>query len=152
MIVYRLAKTKHANDLSGEGSRLHGGRWNHIGIPCIYASVSRALAVLEFSVNSNIDDIPRSLSIVSIEIPEDDIQVISIDHLPGNWTTSPAPDETRNFGSGLIRPPTHLVIQIPSAVIPDESNYLLNPSHSRAGEFKIKEIKDFVYDIRIKSV
>ena len=151
MIVYRLARTKFANDLSGEGSRLHGGRWNPVGVPCMYTSVSRALAVLEYTVNTNIDDIPRSLSMVAVEIPDDDIQIIPVGMLPGNWMAAPAPDETKNFGADLLRPPVHLVIQMPSVVIPDESNYILNPLHPRAREFNIIEIKDFVYDIRIMS-
>jgi RES domain-containing protein len=152
MVVYRLARTKYANDLSGEGSRLHGGRWNHIGVPCIYSSVSKALAVLEYTVNTNIHDIPRRLSMISIEIPDDGIEIIPVGRLPGNWTLAPAPDETKNFGTRLLKPPAHLVIQMPSVVIPDEFNYLLNPMHLRAAEFRIIEIKDFVYDLRMRSV
>jgi RES domain-containing protein len=151
MIVYRLSRTKYANDLMGEGARLHGGRWNRIGVPCIYTSATRALALLEYTVNTNIDDIPRSLSIVSIKIPGDDIQVVPIADLPGNWTAKPMPDDTRNFGSALLSPPGHLVIQIPSVVIPEEFNYLLNPLHPRSGEFGIVAINDFVYDERIKT-
>ena len=56
MIVYRLSRTRWADDLTGEGSRLHGGRWNHPGTPCIYTSESRALAILEYTVNVNVDD------------------------------------------------------------------------------------------------
>ena len=63
MVVYRLGGTKYATDLTGEGARLFGGRWNNEGTPCIYTSQSRALAILEYTVNINIDDIPRALSI-----------------------------------------------------------------------------------------
>jgi RES domain-containing protein len=151
MIVYRLARTKYAEDLSGEGARLHGGRWNHTGVPCIYTAASRALALLEYTVNTNIDDIPRALSMVSIKIPDDDIQVIPMAGLPGNWTVKPIPDDTRNFGTALLSSPQHLIIQIPSVVIPEEFNYILNPLHPRAGELRIDEISDFVYDERIKT-
>ena len=62
MLVYRIGRTKRAGDLTGEGSRLNGGRWNHKLTPCIYTSESRALALLEYTVNVNIDEIPRALT------------------------------------------------------------------------------------------
>lgn len=151
MIVFRLSRTKYANDLTGEGARLHGGRWNRIGVPCIYTSASRALALLEYTVNTNIDDIPRSLSMVAIEVPGDDIKDIRIADLPGNWTAKPTPDDTQNLGSALLSPQRQLIIRIPSVVIVEESNYLLNPLHPRAGEFRIVAVNDFVYDERIKT-
>lgn len=73
MIVYRIGRTKYAEDLTGEGARLNGGRWNHRLTACLYTSESRALAVLEYTVNVNIDDIPRALSISTVEIPEKNI-------------------------------------------------------------------------------
>jgi len=82
MIVYRVGRTKFSRDLLGEGARLHGGRWNHILTPCIYTSESRALALLEYTVNVNIVDIPRSLSITSFEIPEKGIKDFAISELP----------------------------------------------------------------------
>jgi RES domain-containing protein len=151
MLVYRLQNTRYAHELSGEGARLHGGRWNHIGIPCVYAAESRALAVLEFSVNVNIERILRNLSMTSIEIP-DDIHQVSISHLPGDWNHYPAPPSTKEFGSHLLNSAQHLIIKIPSSVIPDEYNYLINPRHPGSNLCQIKEVKDFVYDIRIKTV
>ena len=152
MLVYRLAKAKFAKDLKGEGARLYGGRWNHPGVPCIYTSASRALALLEYTVNININDIPRALSMVTINIPDDDIKIITKARLPGNWMDKPVPEETKNFGSALFKASGQLVIQIPSVVIPDEFNYLLNPLHKRAKEFKVVEVEDFVYDVRIKGI
>ena len=73
MIVYRIGSTKYANDLTGEGARLNGGRWNHKLTPCVYTSESRSLAILEYTVNVNVYDIPRALSMASIEIPETSI-------------------------------------------------------------------------------
>jgi RES domain-containing protein len=151
MIVFRLCSTRYASDLSGEGARLNGGRWNHIGTPCLYTSSSRALAVLEFSVNVNLARIQRHLSMVRLRIP-DDIQEISISNLPGDWKDSPAPASTRDLGNLLLNAATHPVIKIPSAVIPEEFNYLVNPGHPLLAECKILDVKDFIYDVRIKSV
>ena len=70
MIVFWVGRTKYAADLAGTGASLYGGRWNHKLFPCIYTSQSRALALLEYTVNVNIDDIPRAISITSFEIPD----------------------------------------------------------------------------------
>src|SRR6186713_2520811 len=102
MIVYRISKTRYANELSGEGARLNGGRWNNKLIPCIYTSESRALALLEYTVNVNIDEIPRALSFVLIEIPGKNILELTEKALPGNWKQSPAPTSTKQFGTRLL--------------------------------------------------
>ncbi|HWH61850.1 MAG TPA: RES family NAD+ phosphorylase [Ginsengibacter sp.] len=150
MKVYRIGWTKHADDLSGEGSKLFGGRWNHKGIPCIYTSESRALALLEYSVNVNIDEIPRALSCVTIEIPNRSIKLISENKLPGNWKNFPAPSDTKDLGSKLLSALKVTVIKIPSSIIKEEFNYLLNPLHAPNKNFKVVDIKDFIYDVRIK--
>ena len=151
MLVFRIGRTKWATSLDGEGSRLHGGRWNHIGIPCVYTSGSRALAILEYTVNTNIADIPRFLSITSIDIP-DNILDHRIATLPGDWRDTPAPTSTKDFGTNALRALTHSVLSFPSTTIPEELNFLLNPLHRESSKFKIIEVKDFIYDIRIKIV
>ncbi len=152
MIVYRVGKTKYASDLRGEGARLFGGRWNNKMLSCIYTSESRALAVLEYTVNVNLDDIPRALSITTFEIPDKTIRILNEADLPGDWKLSPAPSSTKDFGSALLQAAAEPVIKIPSTVIPEEFNYLLNPLHRDSKNFKILDIKDFVYDVRIKIV
>jgi RES domain-containing protein len=150
MKVYRVTRSKYARDLSGEGSRLNGGRWNHQGIPCLYAAESRALAVLEYTVNIEFDEIPRGLCIVSIEIPEKDIYMPEMYQLPGDWWMRPPPTSGRDYGSFLLEQNRYAAIRIPSVVVPKEFNYVLNPRHSIAGQFAITGVDDFVYDIRIK--
>lgn len=150
MIVYRIGKTKWADTLNGDGARINGGRWNHIGIPCIYTSESRALAVLEYTVNTNIEDIPRRLSITSIEIP-DDIMQYPIAAFPGDWQDHPSPVSTKDFGSNELKTSPHPVLCFPSAVLQQEFNYILNPLHPKAA-FRIIDVVDFVYDIRIKII
>ena len=151
MIVYRLSRTKYASDLTGEGARLNGGRWNNKLIPCIYTAESRALAVLEYTVNVNIDEIPRALSLVLIDIPNKNILALTGADLPGNWKQSPAPSSTRQFGTRLLSEAKTAVIKIPSVVIPEEFNYILNPAHPDSKNFKILDIQDFVFDVRIKA-
>ena len=151
MFVYRVSKQKYSDDLSGEGARLHGGRWNHKMTACIYTSESRALAILEFTVNVNIEVIPRALSITTFEIPNQAIIEINETDLPGNWKEVPAPSNTKDFGTNLLKTANSLVIKIPSIIIPLEFNYLLNPSHADKKQFKIINTQDFLYDVRIKA-
>jgi len=151
MLVYRIGKTKHAGDLSGEGAKINGGRWNHKNIPCVYTSESRALSLLEYTVNVNIENIPRALSVTTIEIPDKEILIINEKDLPGNWRSVPFPSSTQDFGSLLLKNSTIPVIKIPSSVIAEEFNYILNPLNP-ASLLKIVEIKDLVYDVRIKIV
>ena len=150
MLVYRIGRTRFAHDLTGEGARLFGGRWNHKLIPCIYTSESRALALLEYTANVNIEDIPRALSITKFEIPNDQIYEIPITELPGNWTQAPAPSSTKAFGSTILERNEYLVIKIASAIVPDEFNFLINPKHRLNSSIEILEVTDFIYDVRLK--
>jgi RES domain-containing protein len=152
MLVYRVGKTKHANDLSGEGAKINGGRWNHKSVPCIYTSESRALSLLEYTVNVNVEEIPRALSITTIEIPDSEILIINENSLPGNWKTVPVPSSTQDFGTNLLQNLKKAVFRIPSSVISEEFNFILNPLHINSRNFKIKSVTDLVYDIRIKLV
>ncbi len=150
MNVYRIGRSKYARDLTGEGARLFGGRWNNKGIPCLYTSESRALALLEYSVNVNLDDVPRALTMAIIEIPDSSIKIISEIQLPGNWKQVPAPKEAKDFGSALFKEKDFPVFKIPSTVVPEEFNYLLNPLHKDSGSFKLLDVRDFIFDVRIK--
>lgn len=138
----------YSDDLSGTGAKLFGGRWNHKDIACIYTAESRALAVLEYSVNINIDFIPRALSMCVFEIDDNQIHNIEELELPGNWRETPAPRSTKDFGSELLEKGI-LILRIPSLVIPNEYNYILNPTSKNHG-FKLISREDFVFDLRIK--
>ena len=150
MKIYRLAKGNFAKDLTGEGSRLFGGRWNHIGIPCLYSSESRSLAILEYSVNIELYSIPRALSMVTIDVPEDKILEVEIPSMPGNWKAAPAPTETKNYGTGILSELKSMIIKIPSTIIEEEYNYLINPLHRDISNIKVINIVNFIYDLHIK--
>jgi len=150
MLVYRIGTTKFANDLSGEGARLYGGRWNHPGTACIYSAESRALCVLQFTAHVSAETLPKSLSISSIEIPDDSIKVISPSSLPTNWKSWPHSKSSRDYGTKLLEACKFLVLKFPSAIVPDEFNYIINPLHTRMKEVKVKEVKDFTWDTRLK--
>jgi RES domain-containing protein len=149
MFVYRICRTKWANDLTGEGARLYGGRWNRKGVPCLYTSSSISLAILEFSVNVTLDQLPRALSLVTIKIP-DEVHELKIDDLPGNWNAVPAPASAKDFGSKMLTDAKHLTIKLPSSIITREFNYIINPLHPHMKQCRIISVEDFVFDVRIK--
>lgn len=150
MLVYRISKTQYARDLEGTGAKLYGGRWNHIDTPCIYTSQSIALAVLEYSVNVNIDFIPRALSVATFEIDDKKIKELKIKNLPGDWKDVPAPFSTKDLGTKLLKGGVP-ILKVPSTVVPFEFNYIINPFFDTK-HFKLKKLQDFVYDLRIKTV
>lgn len=141
----------HAKNLDGEGAKIYGGRWNEPGIPCIYTSESRALSLLEYSCHAELHLIPRTLSFITYEIPEHSIKTFKVGELPGNWKHSPHPKEPRGFGTEFLQANQFLVYGLPSVVIEEEMNFIINPSHPDFDQVKLIEIKDYVYDIRLKA-
>jgi RES domain-containing protein len=150
MEVFRVSIEKFAREMDGEGARLFGGRWNLKGIPCIYASESRALAVLEYSVNTSLDLIPPFLCIVCFEIPDRNIRRLSVPDLPWNWQNTAIPISTREFGTSILLDGKTLAFRVPSAIIPEEFNFVINPLQYDPDGLRIKDVQDFPYDARIK--
>ncbi len=147
MKVFRLTKSKFASDLSGEGSKLYGGRWNHKGIPCVYLGSSRAMCVLEFSVHVKREEIPNDLVFVEIILPQCEILELSVNNLPKEWSELSV---SQDIGSSILKENKYLIFQVPSAIIPEEFNYILNPLHPDFSKVIIENISAFQLDNRIK--
>jgi RES domain-containing protein len=150
MRLYRISKHKYARDREGIGAKLFGARWNNVGTACIYTSESRALAVLEYASNVELDNLPRALDLTIYEAPEEAFLKIEIQDLPGDWRLSPAPQSTKDFGSKYFADTGVFGLIIPSALIPEEFNYLINPESDNIGALRVIEANDFVFDVRIK--
>ena len=151
MLLYRIGKRKYAKDLEGIGAKLNGGRWNHERVACIYTAESRALSLLEYSAHVSVDTIPGALSFTIFEVPDDSIHEIKIARLPGNCNNWPHPKESRDFGTKLLHENKHLVLKFPSAIIPDECIYVINPLHAEMKKIKITGTRDYAYDLRLKN-
>jgi RES domain-containing protein len=150
MIVYRVAKTKYINDLSGSGARLYGGRWNHKGVGIIYASETRALATVEYLVHVPLAIVPDDLSIASIEVPDDvTAREILISELPGNWRSFPPPIELAELGTGWALSNETLLLRVPSAVVAHEFNILINPLHPDMKSAVVSYIENYKFDNRL---
>ena len=130
MDLFRIAKTKYINDLSGNGARVYGGRWNEKGVAVIYTSESRALAALEFLVHTPMALAPKDLSMMTIHIPDSiKPKPIEVAHLPKNWDMHPAPDSLALMGSQWARSNASLLLKVPSVLINKEHNIIINPNH-----------------------
>jgi len=152
MVLYRIAKKGYSRDLSGTGPRLYGGRWNPKGVSVVYASETRALAVLEFYVHLSRPVILPGLCVVSIEIPDTVTRKeITVADLPGGWRAYPAPPELATIGAEWVSSGESLLLRVPSAVMPPECNVLINPAHLEMKNVHILEIEKYVLDQRLIS-
>lgn len=149
MKLYRIAKSAYINDLSGTGARLYGGRWNEKGVPVIYASESRSLAALEFLVHLPITLAPRDLRICRFDIPEDvALTRMRKTKLPDDWKSYPAPAGTMAIGTKWASAGKTLLLLVPSVIVPDEYNILINPQHKDFHKIK-KRVEPFEFDPRL---
>ena len=150
MIVFRLAKEKYKNDLSGFGSEKFGGRWNNKGTRLIYTSQSRALAKLEVAVHVNLNKIPKNYFMISIEIPDKSIKVLNFKNLKGkDWKSNPPIDFTQTEGDRFANENKQLILKVPSAIVQGDFNFLINPMHPDFNLVKIVSSEPFEFDERL---
>lgn len=150
MIVFRLSKGQYKNDLSGKGAELVGGRWNNVGVSMVYTAASRALCTVEVAIHLPLRIIPVDYWLVSIEIP-DDLGIESLDEasLPAHWKAFPYSDDTKKVGDTFISENKYAVLRVPSAVVQDEFNFLLNPRHLEFHRIKVVGSEPFEFDKRL---
>jgi RES domain-containing protein len=147
VVVFRLTSKRHlAND--GLGANLYGGRWNHKGTSVIYTAESRALCALEVLVNS--DELADDYVTIPIDVPEEiGVRVISIADLPQDWDASAASNVTRDIGTNWAKGLATAVLSLPSAVIWQERNYILNPAHPDFARIVFASPEPFDFDDRL---
>lgn len=147
--AWRLVSEARADDaFSGEGARLYGGRWNPPGVRATYLSASRSLAALEVLVH-NAERAPSSQFLFfEVRFPEEFVQTISEDDLAADWRSYPPRNSTVELGRRWLKERSSPVLRVPSILIPEESNYLLNPEHPRADEIELRDGRAFTFDPR----
>ncbi|WP_373496306.1 RES family NAD+ phosphorylase [Aquiflexum sp.] len=149
MIVFRLSSNRYANDLSGKGAELYGGRWNSIGTPIIYTASSRALAMAEVAVHLHIQKIPKDMMMVELYLPADSITSLPFQELKNNWEMFPYSIQTQQFGDDFIKENRFLGLKVPSAVVNGDFNFLINPRHVEIQKIKVVNFSPFRFDSRI---
>ena len=147
MIVYRLSKGQYANDLSGKGAELVGGRWNSRGNAMLYTSQSIALCVTEIAVHVPLGILPKDYQLIHIEIPDEDL--LEMKRLPKDWQSFPHSNSTQMIGDKFLKEHKHLVFKVPSAAVQGEFNFLINPRHKNFNQIKIVKIEGFNFDERL---
>jgi RES domain-containing protein len=147
--AWRLLTARTADAaFSGEGARLYGGRWNRKGVPVVYTAGSQSLAMLELLVQ----DQPLRARYVMIpaSLPRNlKIERITPDQLPADWRDLAARAQLQAIGTDWAKRRSSAVLAVPSAVIPAETNYLLNPLHPAFAKIEIGEPQDFITDLRL---
>ncbi len=152
MIIYRISSLKYANDLSGTGAGLYGGRWNPRGVNLLYTAGNISLACLEYLAHNFHVMQTTSICLSKIEIPADSsIQEITKKELPKDWKEkSYEPFSTQQLGLAFSEHSQCYILKVPSAIVPDEFNYLLNPLHPMHSQTIIKEqVTPFQMDKRL---
>jgi len=155
--VWRIAtdtKTYEADDLSGAGAKETGGRWNEAGVPLVYTSETQALACLETIVHLNAGGLPLNRYLVSITIPATlwaSAQMETSLSVPVGWDAEPAGRASIKFGTAWIRSMTSALLRVPSVIVQEEYNVLINPLHPDGSAIRAVKVRRWLYDPRLTS-
>lgn len=152
MEIYRICYSLYAKDISGLGAEKRGGRWNSVGYPALYCSESRALSALEVLVNLDKFETKLPFSVVVLSIPDTETIVdVDADKLIQNWNSPLNRTLTVSKGTEWLINKSSLLLKVPSAVISEESNFMINPQHPNFKNVTLKSISPFEFDTRLHS-
>jgi RES domain-containing protein len=150
MELYRLTKEKYGNDISGTGAFLAGGRWNSKGTRMLYTAGSRSLALVESLAHLVTVRNLESYVVMVLYVPDDaSLTVLAGSTLPADWRTDQ--NFTQGRGNRWAQAGESLLLQVPSAIVPKEYNFLLNPLHPQFNAVKIVDMEPFTFDLRLKN-
>lgn len=151
MIVYRICNPLYSDDLTGFGAKLFGGRWNSKGIAMLYVSEYISLAVVEMLVHNQFQDFKIELSLLHISFPETfEVKEIKLSKMKPDWKEDFG--YTQFMGDQFIQSSSHAILKIPSAIITQEHNYIINPLHTDFKKIKIVETSTLHTDKRLFSI
>ena len=149
--AWRLTKRKHLRTaFNGAGARWYGGRWNSPGTCIVYTAQSQSLAALELLVH--LDDpllLVEKYALIPVEVDTALVLEVPRSSLPRSWQATPPAAQLRSIGDDWARDATSVVLQVPSAVVPAENNYLLNPRHPDFAKLRIGKPVSFQFDPRL---
>jgi RES domain-containing protein len=151
MTLWRLVKARHAGSaFDGEGARRYGGRWNARGTPVVYLGGTLSLAALEVFVHLTTADARIAFVAIGVRVPDNaSVESIDVAALPGNWREEPPPEQTKALGTAWARGGQALLLRVPSVIVPQEWNYVLNPRHPEFGSVEVTPPAPFGFDQRM---
>lgn len=151
--AWRLAAPEYSRTveemLSGEGALRFGGRWNRPGRPAVYLGSSLALASMELLVHLKAPAVLRTYRKMPVFIPERLVMHIKGDELPNDWAEPGLYPITQDIGDRWLEGVESVVLQVPSAVVIGETNFIVNPEHAEFREIDAGPVSDFSYDRRL---
>lgn len=151
MQVFRITRKRYESQvLSGEGGRRVASRWNYKGDSIVYTSSSRSLSLLEMLVHMDMEDMRKmDLLICEIHIPERlKIESIPIQKLPEGWNRTPFNKGSQQYWRHFIEDRKAAVLRVPSVIIPEEWNYLIDPEHPDSKKIKVRSCNPLQVDAR----
>ena len=151
--TWRIIKARYADRaFEGEGARLAGGRWNKIGIPMIYTADSLALAALEILVHLPQPELLK-LKFQRIPVKFDSrlVKSLNLIDLPSDWDILPPPESTQTIGTEWAVKKKSVLLKVPSTIIREEFNYLINPLHPNFKKLSIGDAQKFIFDPRVNT-
>ena len=149
-VAWRIAKrSRAASAFDGEGARLYGGRWNSPGHALVYTAENVSLAALELLVHLHGSALLASYSLRPATFAAALVTRIELAALPASWNGYPAPLRLRELGDAWIAHGKSAVLEVPSAVVPSEKNYLLNPAHRDFAKIALGPAQRFAFDRRL---
>jgi RES domain-containing protein len=149
--VWRITRAKTITKaFDGEGAWQYGGRWNLEGHRAVYTAENISLCALEILVHLDPEDMPSDYYCFEVKIPTGLlVERIDASTLTKNWRSYPPPAELQRIGTNWLVKKTSAVLSVPSAVIPEERVFVLNPEHKEFGKIHIIGPKPFVLDPRL---
>jgi RES domain-containing protein len=147
--AWRMVKKKHVRTaFSGEGAAKTGGRWNSQGVAVVYASATRSLAALETLVHLT-PPVMFNYTIIRVEFDESLVERLNLAALSSDWQMEPPPPSTRRLGDEWAGASRSALLAVPSVIIPNETNYVLNPAHPDFKRIAIGKPTPFTFDPRL---
>jgi RES domain-containing protein len=149
MRTWRIAVKEYALDRSCEASAECGGHWHKPGMAALYTASTAELAVLEKFVH--VDGEEPSLVLVAIDLPDDPshCRIVDVDELPDGWDEIPASEKAAAFGTRFLKEREHLYMQVPSTIIREASNFVINPAHPAYQHVRLGIVRTFSFDPRM---
>jgi len=147
MKLYRISNKRYTEHLNGEGAYRVGGRWNNKGTRLVYTSTSIALASLEVLVHT--DGLPILKGMILLTFEDDDHLVEELKDLPDGWDEVPPLVGSKIVGDQFAEDKKHLALLVPSAIVPEEYNVLINPLHDEIGKVELIAQRDYTFDGRL---
>jgi RES domain-containing protein len=156
VLLWRIASDAldwEAHDLSGKGAEISGGRWNRKGRPVVYCASSISLAVLETVVHVETDDLPLNRFVVCVRVPDEVWAARTVQtaaSLPIGWTARPEGKVSLDIGDAWLAGGATALMQVPSVIVVEENNVLINPRHADAGRLEAWKVREWAFDGRLK--